>query len=133
MAWGLRGALADSEAEEKDEVREGEEAEGDPEIEEEMGVEGVAVLRCVDGQIPEAVGWRDGLQGLHGLIVEGCSPPALDGGAGATACAMAIGVARGWLGWLGKAAATCTSGSGDEEMKEWTGQQGFRRQQGFRL
>jgi hypothetical protein len=48
-------------------VCEGYEAEGDPEIEEEMGVERVAVKRGVGGQVPEAV--RGGC--LHGLIVEG--------------------------------------------------------------
>jgi hypothetical protein len=51
-------------------VREGEEGEGDPEIEEKVGVERVAVLCGVDGQVPEAVGGRDGLGRLHGLIVE---------------------------------------------------------------
>ncbi len=68
---GAGGALADRDADEKDEVREGEEGEGDPEIEEEVGVECVAVLGGVDGQVPEAVGGRDGLGCLHGLIVVG--------------------------------------------------------------
>jgi hypothetical protein len=66
--WGL--AAAEGEAAEEDEVREREESEGDPEIEEEMCVECRAVEGRVGGQVPEAVGgrvWR----GLHEVIVEG--------------------------------------------------------------
>jgi hypothetical protein len=69
VGGGAGGARTEGEAEQKDEVREGEEAKSDPEIEEEVRVERVTVLRCVYRQIPEAVGWRDGLC-LHGLIVE---------------------------------------------------------------
>ena len=51
--------VADGDADEEDEVREGEEGEGDPEVEEEVGVEGGAVRGGVDGQVPEA--WVGGM------------------------------------------------------------------------
>ena len=67
LVVGTGGAVADCDAGEEDEVRESEEGEGDPEIEEEMGVESVAVRGGVGRQVPEAVSGRS----LHGLIVEG--------------------------------------------------------------
>ena len=56
---GAGRALADRDADEQDEVREREEREGDPEIEQQVGVEGVAVRGGVDGQVPEAVRGRN--------------------------------------------------------------------------
>ena len=48
---GAGGALADRDAEQKDEVRQGEEGESDPEIEEEMAVERNAYGRQNDSAI----------------------------------------------------------------------------------
>ena len=64
---GAGGAVSDGYAREEDDVREGEESEGEPKVEEEVGVEGVAVLGGVAGQVPEV---RVGLRG-PGLIVVG--------------------------------------------------------------
>jgi hypothetical protein len=60
FAGGAAGALADGEAEQKEEVGESEKAESDPEIQQQVCVECMAVLRRVDRQIPKAVGGRDG-------------------------------------------------------------------------
>ena len=68
MDWAVCAAVRDY-ADDKQNVREGEEAEGNPEIEEEVCVESAAVPGAVHGQVPEAKSWRDRLRGGHEVIV----------------------------------------------------------------
>ena len=68
MDWAVCAAVRDY-ADDKQNVREGEEAEGNPEIEEKVCVESAAVPGAVHGQVPEAKSWRDRLRGGHEVIV----------------------------------------------------------------